>query len=369
MTAAFRPAGFPAGLRDAGDTSDGSERRMANPTILEPGQGGEAEQDAPFNQASIDDFLGLGGFGGPVQSPSGIDALVHAPTVPYERIPMLEAVFDRLVKLLRISARKITSDLVEVQLDRITSVRFGQYLDSIALPSLIGVVKAQPWNNFGLITVDSSLVYALIDVVFGGSANLSPPIVEGRSFSSIEMNMLRRFVEAVLGDTREAFSSISPVEFVLDHFETNPRFASITQPQNIIALATFKVELGTLQGFFDIVLPFVTLEPIREALSLSYVGDRLGQDDVWQQHLVTEVSRSEVRLTAVLHEQMLPLGRVLNLAIGDTLMFDIGPDHPVQLRCADVLLTRGRMGRAGSHVAVKIGQTVAKPHYEHEPPA
>jgi flagellar motor switch protein FliM len=337
---------------------------MANSDTLAPDQDDEAEQEASFNQASIDDFLGLGGFGGPVQAASGIDALVHAPTVPYERIPMLEAVFDRLVKLLRISARKITSDIVEVRLDRITSLRFGQYLDSVSLPSLIGVTKAQPWNNFGLITVDSSLVYALIDVVFGGSANLSPPVVEGRSFSSIEMNMLRRFFEAVLADTRDAFSSISPVDFVLDHFETNPRFASITQPQNIVALATFKVELGTLQGFFDIVLPFVTLEPIREALSLSYVGDRLGQDDVWAQHLVTEVSRSEVKLTAVLHEELLPLGRVLNLAVGDTLMFDIGPDNHVQLRCADVLMTRGRMGRAGSHVAVKLTQAVT--HSQHE---
>ncbi|MDB5558210.1 MAG: fliM [Enterovirga sp.] len=340
---------------------------MAN-LDLEAAQDGE-EKDAPFNQASIDDFLGFGGFGGPAQSQSGIDALVHAPTVPYERIPMLEAVFDRLVKLLRISARKITSDIVEVRLDRITSLRFGQYLDSISLPSLIGVTKAQPWNNFGLVVVDSSLVYSLIDVVFGGNASLSPPAVEGRSFSSIEMNMLRRFFEAVLSDTKEAFSSISPVDFVLDHFETNPRFASITQPQNIVALATFKVELGTLQGFFDIVLPFVTLEPIREALSLSYVGDRLGQDDVWQQHLVSEVSRSEVSLTAVLHEEMLPLGRVLNLAVGDTLMFDIGPDNPVELRCADVLVTRGRMGRAGNNVAVKLVQSVTNPQYEIEPHA
>jgi flagellar motor switch protein FliM len=201
-------------------------------------------------------------------------------------------------------------------------------------------------------------------VVFGGNAKLSRPVPEERSFSSIEMNMLRRFFEAVLGDTKEAFSSISPVDFVLDHFETNPRFASITQPQNIVALATFKVELGTLQGFFDIVLPFVTLEPIREALSLSYVGDRLGQDDVWQQHLVSEVSRSEVNLTAILHEERLPLGRVLNLAVGETLLFDIGPDHHVQLRCGDVLVTRASMGRAGSNLAVKLTERVTNPHYE-----
>jgi len=50
-------------------------------------------------------------------------------------------------------------------------------------------------------------------------------------------------------------------------------------------------------------------------------------------------------------------------------MFDIGPDNHVQLRCADVLMTRGRMGRAGSHVAVKLTDGVTHPQYEPEPHA
>ncbi len=315
--------------------------------------------DAPFDQRAIDDFLGLGGDGALSAIPSGIHALIDAPTVPYERIPMLEAVFDRLVKLLRTSARKLTSDLVEIRLDSIRSLRFGQYLDSISLPCLIGVVKAEPWNNFGLMMVDSGLVYALVEVALGGSAALGPTLVEGRTFSPIEMSILRRFVEAVLADSSEAFSSISPVAFSLDHFETNPRFATITQPQNLVVLATFKIDLGTLQGFFEIVLPFVTLEPIREALSSSYVGDRLGNDDVWQQHLVREFRRSEIELTAVLQEKVLPLGSVLALAVGETLMLDISTDHLVEMRCGGKVVGRGRMGRAGDHIAVQMTQGLA----------
>lgn len=328
------------------------------PPDKDDAEAAETGAGTPFDQKSIDDFLGLNSFGGSVGEVSGLHALVDAPSVPYERIPMLEAVFDRLVKLLRLSARKLTSDLVEVRLDRITALRFGQYLDSIELPSLIGVVKAQPWNGFGLITITSSLVSALTDVVFGGNANLNPPAVDGRGFSSIEVSMLNRFFDAVLADAQMAFSSISPVEFTLDHLETNPRFAGITQPQNIVVLATFKVELGTLQGFFDIVLPFVTLEPIREALALSYLGDGLGQDDVWQQHLVEEVSRSKVEVTAVLHEEKIPLGRILDLAIGETLLFNAAADHPIELRCGEVRLGRGRAGRIGPQIAIKITESL-----------
>lgn len=327
-----------------------------------PGQDGSLEgfpnlgpDPNGFDQDSIDAFLGLAA-GAEEKKATGIDALFDNPTVPYARIPVLEAVFDRLTRLLRVSARKITSDLVEVRLDRITSVRFGQYLDTIPLPSLVGVIKAQQWNGHGLITLNSSLVYALTDVVFGGTASLVPPI-DGRAFSNIEVHMLKRFLDLVLTDCKEAFSAISPIDFTLENVETNPRFASITQPQNVVLLATLKMEFGALQGFFDIVLPFVTLEPIRQALSATYLGDE-ENDNGWKAHFATETARSKLDLSVTLCERQLPLGRILKLAVGETLMLEMAPDDPVFLCCGQTVLARGQMGRVGSHVAFRFVEPV-----------
>lgn len=339
-----------------------------------PGQDGSLEgfpnlgpDPNGFDQDSIDAFLGLAA-GVEEKKATGIDALFDNPTVPYARIPVLEAVFDRLTRLLRTSARKITSDLVEVRLDRITSVRFGQYLDTIPLPSLVGVVKAEQWNGHGLVTLNSSLVYSLTDVVFGGTASLVPP-VDGRAFSNIEVNMLKRFLDIVLTDCTEAFSAISPIDFTLEHCETNPRFASITQPQNVVLLATLKMEFGSLQGFFDIVLPFVTLEPIRQSLSLSYLGDD-EHDNGWKAHFATEAARSKLDLSVLLCQRDLPLGRILKLAVGDTLMLDMAPDDAVVLRCGPTVLAHGRMGRVGDNVAFRFTEAVhaRSPDGEDRPP-
>src|SRR6185295_3634733 len=119
-----------------------------------------------------------GGGGGGADKPSGIQAILSSALVSYERLPMLEIVFDRLVRLLSTSLRNFTSDNVEVSLDKITALRFGDYLNSIPLPAMLGVFKAEEWDNFGLMTVESSLIYSIVDVLLGGRRGQSQLRIE-----------------------------------------------------------------------------------------------------------------------------------------------------------------------------------------------
>ena len=125
-----------------------------------------------LSQDEIDSMLGFSLADVNLNDNSGIRAIIDSAMVSYERLPMLEIVFDRLVRLMTTSLRNFTSDNVEVSLDRITSVRFGDYLNSIPLPAVLAVFKAEEWDNFGLATVDSSLIYSIIDVLLGGRARI-----------------------------------------------------------------------------------------------------------------------------------------------------------------------------------------------------
>ncbi len=98
----------------------------------------------------------------------GVRAIINSALVSYERLPMLEIVFDRLVRLMTTSLRNFTSDNVEVSLDSITSIRFGDYLNSIPLPAILAVFRAEQLDNYGLFTVDSNLIYSIVDVLLGG---------------------------------------------------------------------------------------------------------------------------------------------------------------------------------------------------------
>ena len=141
---------------------------LAPETELDPFGGevdlGAALSERVLNQDEIDSLLGFDMGGGDDAERSGIRAIINSALVSYERLPMLEIVFDRLVRLLTTTLRNFTSDNVEVSLDRITSVRFGDYMNSIPLPAVLSVFKAEEWENFGLATVDSSLIYSMIEI-------------------------------------------------------------------------------------------------------------------------------------------------------------------------------------------------------------
>src|SRR5674476_804115 len=138
-----------------------------------------------LNQEEIDSLLGFSLSDVTLNDNSGIRAIIDSAMVSYERLPMLEIVFDRLVRLMTTSLRNFTSDNVEVSLDRITSVRFGDYLNSIPLPAILAVFKAEEWDNFGLATVNSSLIYSIIEVLLGGRRGQSTVRVEGRPYTCL----------------------------------------------------------------------------------------------------------------------------------------------------------------------------------------
>ena len=128
--------------------------------------GGGAER--VLNQDEIDSLLGFDVNSDQMQDKSGVRAIINSALVSYERLPMLEIVFDRLVRLMTTSLRNFTSDNVEVSLDSITSIRFGDYLNSIPLPAILSVFHAEELDNYGLFTVDSNLIYSIVDVLLGG---------------------------------------------------------------------------------------------------------------------------------------------------------------------------------------------------------
>jgi flagellar motor switch protein FliM len=281
--------------------------------------------------------------------------------VSYERLPMLEIIFDRLVRLTTSSLRQFTSDNVEVSLDRITSVRFGDYLNSIPLPAILAVFKAEQWDNYGLITVDSNLIYSVIDVLLGGRRAPSSVRIEGRPYTSIETSMIRRMVEVILNDAEQAFAPVSPVRFTVDRLETNPRFAVISRHANAAILVKLRIDMEDRGGAVELLLPYATIEPIRDVLLQMFMGEKFGRDPIWEGHLATEIGQAEISVDAVLYEAELPLRRMMALEVGDTLPLDLGPDAVVTMRCGDVALTEGRMGRVGDRVAVRVIKPLRKP--------
>ena len=324
-------------------------------------QGGKGGAERILNQDEIDSMLGFNLTDVSLNDNSGIRAIIDSAMVSYERLPMLEIIFDRLVRLMTTSLRNFTSDNVEVSLDRITSVRFGDYLNSIPLPAILAVFKAEEWDNFGLATVSSSLIYSIIDVLLGGRRGESSVRVEGRPYTTIETNLVKRMIEVILADAELAFKPLSPVKFNIDRIESNPRFAAISRPANAAILVRLRIDMEDRGGIIELLLPYATIEPIRATLLQMFMGEKFGRDPIWEDHLATEIGQAQIAVDAVLYEARLPLRKMMNLSVGDTLALEIKPDALVTVRCGDITLTEGRMGKVGDRVAVRVAKALRKP--------
>ncbi len=235
--------------------------------------------DRVLNQDEIDNLLGFDPSPAAKVELTGVQALINSALVSYERLPMLEIVFDRLVRLATTSLRNFTSDNVEVSLefDHVGAVRrLSQFHPAAGHP--LSVIKAEEWENFGLLTVDSSLIYSMIDVLLGGRRAGGVIRVEGRPYTTIEMALARRMIEVILEDTHRAFEPLTQVHFNLERLETNPRFAAISRPANAAILIELRIDMDDRGGKIEILLPYATIEPIREQLLQMFMGEKFGRD-------------------------------------------------------------------------------------------
>ena len=320
----------------------------------------EAGDDSRIlNQDEIDSLLGFddddaGAFG----ENSGVMALINSAMVNYERLPMLDIVFDRLVRLMSTSLRNLTSDNVEVSLDQVSTVRFGDYMNSIPLPAMLSVFKAEEWDNQGLMVTDSALIYSIVDVLLGGRKGTPAIRIEGRPYTTIETKLVERMVQVTLSDLSSAFDPLSPVSFNLDRMETNPRFATITQGGNACVLARLRVDMGDRGGRVEVLIPYATLEPVRELLLQMFMGEKFGRDSIWENHLTHELYQTEVTLQAVLGEKTLPLSELLDWKIGTQVLFNTRTIDELELRCGNVPMFKGPVGQKQGSIAVQIDKYI-----------
>lgn len=306
-----------------------------------------------LDQDEIDSLLGFDGEE-EEKGRQGIHAIINSALVSYERLPMLDIIFDRVVRLMTTSLRNFTSDNIEVSLDNINSVRFGDYLNSVPLPAMMAVFRAEEWDNYGLMTVDSSLIYSIVDVLLGGRRGTAAMRIEGRPYTTIEQSLVERMVAVILKDLSSAFEPLSPVTFTFDRLETNPRFASIARPSNAAILIKLRVDMEDRGGRLEMLYPYATLEPIRELLLQRFMGEKFGRDSIWETHLATELWHTRVAMEAVLDEQVMPLRKIMDLKVGQTLMLNTPPNAPIPLRCGDSTMLSGRMGRSGQNIAIRV---------------
>ena len=305
-------------------------------------------EESPFS-----DLLGfdLGAEEG--QDRSGLKALINSALVSHRRLPMLEVVFDRTARLMSTSLRQLTNENVEVTLDNVSSIRFGDFLQAQSQSGVVGVIRSKALDGYALLAADGALVHGVVDLQLGGRRSAASGL-DGRALTAIELGLANNMLAILIEDLQEAFDAVKTADFSLDRIETTPRFAAIAQDASVCAMAKFKVRIDDFSAKAMLLIPHALIEPVRELLLRDFIGEADSADDSWKRQFNKGVTSSGIDICAVLADRTMSIGELGKLKPGATLTFSSAKGARVEIRAGASTIARGRVGRLGETIAVKL---------------
>jgi flagellar motor switch protein FliM len=269
------------------------------------------------------------------------------------RMPTMEIINERFARNIRIGLFNFIRKSPEVSIGGIKVQKYSAFLRDIVVPTNFNIVSVRPLRGSGLIVCEPSLVFAVIDALFGGAGKFHTRI-EGRDFSPTEMRIIQRLVDVVIDEYRKAWNGVYPLELEYQRSEMQPQFATIATPSEIIVATSFTLEIGETTGTIHFCIPYSTLEPIRDVLFSSTQGDSNEPDKRWLNLLKNEIQSAQVELIAELATAPATVEQLLAFKPGDFIELDLKPS--IEVNVAGVPVLECHYGTSNGRYALKVDQ-------------
>ena len=272
------------------------------------------------------------------------------------RMPTMEIINERFARNIRIGLFNFIRKSPEIAIGGIKVQKYSAFLREIVVPTNFNIVSVKPLRGSGLIVCDPTLVFAVIDALFGGAGKFHTRI-EGRDFSATEQRVIERLVECIIAEYRRAWHGIYPLELDYQRSEMQPQFANIATPSEIVVASSFTLEIGETSGSVHFCIPYSTLEPIRDVLYSTIQGDASEPDRRWVNLLKQQIQSAEVDLVAELGTAPATVEQLLSFKPGDFIELDI--EHMIQAKIDGVPVFDCHYGTSNGRYAIKIEQLLS----------
>jgi flagellar motor switch protein FliM len=269
------------------------------------------------------------------------------------RMPTMEIVNERFARNIRLGVFNFIRKSPEISIGSTKVQKYSAFLREIVVPTNFNIVNVKPLRGSGLIVCDPTLVFAVIDALYGGTGKYHTRI-EGRDFSATEQRVIRRLVNVITAEYKKAWLGIYPLELEYQRSEMQPQFATIATPSEVVVSTSFTMEVGDTSGAIHLCIPYLTLEPIRDVLYSTVQGDSGEPDRRWVTLMKQQIQSAEVELVAELAKAPATVEQLLALKAGDFIELDLQP--VIEVKVSGVPVLECHYGTSNGKYALKINQ-------------
>ena len=267
------------------------------------------------------------------------------------RMPTMEIINERFARNIRVGLFNFIRKSPEVSVGGIKVQKYSAFLREIVVPTNFNIMAVRPLRGSGLIVCEPTLVFAVIDSLFGGAGKFHTRI-EGRDFSATEQRIIRRLVDVIAEEYKRSWQGIYPVELEYQRSEMQPQFANVATPSEIVVCCSFTLEIGDTSGTIHFCIPYATLEPIRDVLFSSIQGDSAEPDRRWVKLLTQQIQSAEVDLVAELAHAPATVEQLLALKPGDFIELDL--EKIIQAKIDGVPVFEAYYGTSDNRYALRV---------------
>jgi flagellar motor switch protein FliM len=271
------------------------------------------------------------------------------------RMPAMEIINERFARNIRIGLFNFIRKSPEISIGSIKVQKYSAFLREIVVPTNFNIVSVRPLRGSGLIICEPSVVFAVIDALFGGAGKFHTRI-EGRDFSPTEQRIIMRLIEVITSEYKKAWQGIYPLELEYQRSEMQPQFANVATPSEVVVATSFTLEIGDASGAVHFCIPYATLEPIRDVLYSSMQGDSNEPDRRWVNMMKQQIQSAEVDLIAELAQAPATVEQLLSFKPGDFIELDLR--KAILAKIAGVPVFECQYGTSNGKYALKIDHTL-----------
>ena len=286
---------------------------------------------------------------------SGVTAydLTNQDRIIRGRMPTLEIINDRFARLFRATMSGSLRKVIDVSSFSTDMQKFGEFMRSLPVPTSLHIFKVDPLRGHGIMVIEAKLVFNLVDNFFGGTGR-SYIKLEGRDFTAIEQQLITKVIMMALADMEKAWTPVHPLSLTFVRSETNPQFAGVVAPSEMVIVIKFEVELEQSVGTLIICLPYSTIEPIRSKLYAGFQSDQLEVDRAWIDRFIAQVRQAQVEISVQLGRTTITPKELLKLKKGDVITLQQDLNAPLIGSIAGVPKYTGHAGSSKGNKAFQI---------------
>ena len=274
-----------------------------------------------------------------------------------EQLRTLEIIFEHYSRLISTNLPVYLRKNVQVTVASSETVTFSEFSNALSNPSVLGIVNFAPLNGNIIIEIATNLCYAMLDRMLGGSGQ---PLEKSRDFSDIELTILQKLLVMFTQLLREPWKNVLEISPVLSRLETNPQFAQVIAPSDMIAIVTLNMKIGDVEGMINICLPFFTLEDVMDKLNTKYWFSTMQEnhDEHYEDYIESMIRRVDVPIKAVLGKSTISVNDFLNLQVGDCIRLDSRVDADMDVYVGNIRKFTALPGTERDSYAVQITSVI-----------